>query len=298
MTLTFTSRTREEDLAELRLYEGREDLANYKPVLREVLKLFGNAILKSLERAMGKYLQTTGGLYRNELRAEWELEAVAKLLSHNNAAERPFAIVKAYLQVFPTMRLTTLANFSLAMTNGSHRPAGTLGKSNKTKSRQRQPPGIAHTSPIAFQMAVTKVCGVRRKNTGSVTQMMRATNASLAEQGDRRRKEKHKEDLIQRAKKQFNKGVQHNINMTEVLAQTMADLEAELEMLGRAVGTSLAYLKRQFDARKAKADGDKFYYLGITAEYKKSNARDLKKTPSNGEVSTSPSLSSLHDISV
>jgi hypothetical protein len=237
---------------------------------------------------MGKYLKNTGGIYRNELRDEWELEAVAKLLSHNNAAERPFAIVKAYLQVFPTMRLATLANFSLAMTNGSHRPAGTLGKTTKTKTRQRQPPGIAHTSPIALQMAVTKVCGVRRKNTGSVTQMMRDTNASLAEQGDSRRKAKHKEDLIQKAKKQFNKGVQHNINMTEVLAPTNADLEAQLEMLGHAVGTSLAYLKRQFDARKARADADKFYYPGVTAEYKKTNGRDLKKTPSNGEVFPSP----------
>ena len=284
MTLTFTWRTRVEDLAELRLYEGREDLDNYEPVLREVLKLFGVAILKSLERTMGKYLKNTGGIYRNELRDEWELEAVAKLLSHNNAAERPFAIVKAYLQVFPTMRLATLANFSLAMTNGSHRPAGTLGKTTKTKTRQRQPPGIAHTSPIALKMAVTKVCGVRRKNTGSVTQMMRDTNASLAEQGDSRRKAKHKEDLIQKAKKQFNKGVQHNINMTEVLAPTNADLEAQLEMLGHAVGTSLAYLKRQFDARKARADADKFYYPGVTAEYKKTNGRDLKKTPSNGEV--------------
>jgi hypothetical protein len=50
-------------------------------------------------------------------------------------------------------------------------------------------------------MAVIKVCGVRRKNTGSVTQLMRDTNASLAEQGDSRRKAKHKEDLILKAKK-------------------------------------------------------------------------------------------------
>ena len=84
---------------------------------------------------------STGGIYRNELREEWELEAVAKLLSHNNPAERPFAIVKAYLQVFPTMRLATLANFSLSMTNGSHRPAGALGKTLKPKIKNVYPPG-------------------------------------------------------------------------------------------------------------------------------------------------------------
>ena len=66
-----------EDLAELRLYEVREDLEKYEPVLRKVLHLFGNGILKSLERTMGKYLQSTGGIYRNELRADWELDDVA-----------------------------------------------------------------------------------------------------------------------------------------------------------------------------------------------------------------------------
>ena len=81
-------------MAELWQYETREDKANYEAVLREVLSLFGQAIHTSLERTMGKYLQSTGGIYRNEAREEWELEKMCQLLSHNNAAERPFAIVK------------------------------------------------------------------------------------------------------------------------------------------------------------------------------------------------------------
>ncbi len=40
------------------------------------------------------------------------------------------------------------------------------------------------------------------------------------------------------------------MNMTETLATSENDLEANLEMLGHAVGTSLTNLKRQFDARK------------------------------------------------
>ncbi len=86
-------------MAELRLYAGREDLENYEPVLREVLHLFESAIITSLERTMGNYLKSTGGVYRNDLREEWELEEVSKLVSHNNAAERSFAVVKAYLDV-------------------------------------------------------------------------------------------------------------------------------------------------------------------------------------------------------
>ena len=71
-------------MAELRLYAGREDIENYEPVLRDVLHLFGAAIITPLERTMGNYLKSTGGIYRNDLREEWELEEVSKLLSHNN----------------------------------------------------------------------------------------------------------------------------------------------------------------------------------------------------------------------
>ncbi len=81
------------------------------------------------------------------------------------------------------------------------------------------------------------------------------------------------------------------MNMTEILAATPSDLNANLELLGHAVGTSLAYLKRQFAARKARADGDNYEYQNIGAEFKKSNGRDLKITPSHGEV-TEPSSKS------
>jgi hypothetical protein len=64
-------RSRGADLAELRQYKTREDKANYEAVLREVLCLFGQAIHTSLERTMGKYLQSTGDIYRNEVREEW-----------------------------------------------------------------------------------------------------------------------------------------------------------------------------------------------------------------------------------
>ena len=73
-------RTREADLTELREYTQREDIENYEPVLREVLVLFGTAIQTSLERTMGKYLRSTGGIYRNELRSDWELQQVGSAI--------------------------------------------------------------------------------------------------------------------------------------------------------------------------------------------------------------------------
>ncbi len=63
------------------------------------------------------------------------------------------------------MRLATLANFSLALANGSHRPAGTLGKTKKMKERMAAPAGIAVTSPALLKVGVTKVCGVRTDGT-------------------------------------------------------------------------------------------------------------------------------------
>ena len=98
-------RNREQDLAELRQFETREDITTYEAVLREILALFGQAIHTSLERTMGNYLRSTGGIYRNEVREEWELAHVLQLLPHNNAAERPFAIVKVSNQFLPLVNM-------------------------------------------------------------------------------------------------------------------------------------------------------------------------------------------------
>jgi hypothetical protein len=85
-----------------------------------------------------------------ELRA---LTNTKQLISHNNAAERPFAAAKAYLDCFPTMKLPTLANYSLALTNGSHQFAGTIGKCTKMKLRVPRPAGIAVSSPSVLKLS-------------------------------------------------------------------------------------------------------------------------------------------------
>jgi hypothetical protein len=203
-------RNRAENLSELSEYSSREDLDVYEPVLREILGLFGQAIKISLERTMGKYLQSTGGVYRNELREEWELEKVSQLLSHNNAAERPFGIVKAYLDVYKTMKLSTLANFSLAITNGSHQPAGTIGKTMKTKQRVPKPAGIAVTSPDTLKYAITKLCGTRRRKTGAVTILLREKCAHDTVLADDRRKARMKAELEKKARAHLKKGITFN----------------------------------------------------------------------------------------
>ena len=66
----------------------------YLPILLAVLNLYGLAIHTSLERTLGKYLKSTDGVFRNELRDDWELGKIGKLLCTNNPAERPFAVAK------------------------------------------------------------------------------------------------------------------------------------------------------------------------------------------------------------
>ncbi len=237
-------RNREDHLAELRQYETREDIDGYEPVVREILSLFGQAIKISLERTMGNYLKSNGGVFRNELREEWELDTVSQLMSHNNAAERPFGIVKAYLNVYKTMKLSTLANFSLAITNGSHQPAGTIGKTMKTKMRVPKPAGIAATSPEAVKCAVTKLCGTRLVNTGKVTALLRDKCAS--------------DTLARKTRQHLKKGIKVNQNMEEPLAASRIDMEDEMKLLGHAKLTCYAYLKRQYSAREARATSDKF----------------------------------------
>jgi hypothetical protein len=118
-----------------------------------------------------------------------------------------------------------------------------FGKTNKTKGRDRELPGIAVTSPSILKFAVTKVCRVRKRRTGSVTRIMREANANVIKLANTRRKAKHKADLEQKARTQLNKGIQHNINMTEILVGSVTDLEANLEMLDHAVGASMTFLK-------------------------------------------------------
>jgi hypothetical protein len=95
-------KTKTSALTELKQYENKTDVAVYRPILLEVLQLFGLAIHTSLERTMGNYLNATDGIFRNDLRPDWQLDMVSKLLCTNNPAERPFAVAKGscYVPLF------------------------------------------------------------------------------------------------------------------------------------------------------------------------------------------------------
>jgi hypothetical protein len=108
------------------------------------------------------------------------------------------------------MKLSTLANYSLAITNGSRQPAGTIGKTAKTKLHVPKPAGIGVSSPAVLKMAVTKVCGVRRVLPSAVTALLRnkyATDTALA---DARRQAHAIAELERKATGHLKKGIKFN----------------------------------------------------------------------------------------
>ena len=229
-------RNKEANLLELRQYETKGDVETYREKLLIILDLAGQAIHVSLEYTMGKYLEATNGIFRNETRSGWEVEAVANLLCTNNAAERPFGIAKAYCKIYPSMSLRTLAGFSLGIANGSHRAPGTRGKQKRTAHVEVFEGGAAYTSAPEVRTAVTKVCGVRRVKTGTVTMLLDKVYDTNCANAALRRETKRLDGIEEQRRKDATKGVKFNTAMNESLAPDKLSLEAHMLMLGNAKG--------------------------------------------------------------
>jgi hypothetical protein len=158
-----------EDLQRLNKYKDREDEEKYTGLLRQVLTCFGMGIVESLECTMKNYLRQTGGNLANAKREPWERKAVNKMVCHNNHAERPFAVLKALAQLYPSLSLRNLSRLVHSLVNGTHRCADTFGKISATAGLCHRLPGIAITAHPEIKAAVNKLCSVRRKTPGVVT---------------------------------------------------------------------------------------------------------------------------------
>ena len=161
------------DLERLRINQEREDANQYKSILREVFGCFGYGIIDSLEYTMKDYLHQTDGPLRNDLREPWENKAVQQMVSHNNHAERPFAVVKEFWNIYPSLSLSNLSWLSHSISNGTHRCAEIYGPHNKRTALTTRLAGIAITAHPDLKRAVNKLCSVRRKSIGRVTALAR-----------------------------------------------------------------------------------------------------------------------------
>ena len=225
------------------------------------------------------------------MKQEWEVDAVAKLLPTNNAAERPFAVAKAYLNIYSRMKLSNLAKLSLSMCNGSHRLAGPAGKQERTKDRNVATAGMALTADPRLQAVVSELCTVRRskygrKKTGpkpgSITELLTTKYESDKQRETERRLARGEEDKAKMAKKHLNKSIKFNISAEEPLAQTATELDLNLKAMDNKRGVCLAYLKRQFDARLTRAEAEEYTYDAVPSRFRSAHTNKLVKSPQDG----------------
>ena len=267
-------RNKQAHLLELNAFRTRVDVVRYSQELKTQLALFGTGIVTSLQRTMGHYLkvctkhlyylfslhpsltltlaictQATCGKFRNELKEEWEVEEVAKLLCTNNAAERPFAIAKAYLNIYGRMKLSNLAQFSLAMCNGSHRLAGPNGKQERTTNRLVEAAGMALTCDPRLKTLVTELCTMRRAKygrkhiglkPGSISELLAKNFESDKLKANERRLAKEAEEKAKMAKKHLNKAVKFNLAVEEPLGKSTLELHQNLKAMEYRKGVCVA----------------------------------------------------------
>ncbi len=187
------------NLARLRTYETREDTTKYVAILMEVLTLFKRGIIESLEYTMSDYLKQTNGSLSNDKKEAWEIETVKGFVSHNNYAERPFAVVRAIWKTYASLSLKNLGWLTHSLANGTHQPEHTYGTTKDVHGNHCHKPGIALTAHPNLKCAVNVVCSVKRKTVGAVTKIVRAAQISDKEERIETRKrkavEKHENTL-------------------------------------------------------------------------------------------------------
>jgi hypothetical protein len=117
----------------------------YGEILKQVFHLFGAGIHGSLTFTLKKYLRQTNGDLSNEKREQWETKAAKHMLCHNNNAERPFAVARAFNRLYPAITLYNLSHLSHSLVNGTHRPVHVFGRTSRNDRCNLKPPGIALT---------------------------------------------------------------------------------------------------------------------------------------------------------
>ena len=234
-------RNLDRDLLALNNFEGREDGVQYTTLLRKILELFGLGIIDSLEYTLGKYLRQTDGPLANDNREEWEEKAVEGLLCHNNHAERPFAVLRAYKRMYPSISLQNLSKLSQTIVSGSHRPAD-----------KGFAAGIAITSDPRLRAVVGQLCGVRNKRVGLITRLLRAANyvdyREMMKFRKRKALEKYDTNVRKKAKRAALRDYAEEINSNSLVNDVEA-FEAQLAARGNSVKARITFLKDQFHAR-------------------------------------------------
>jgi hypothetical protein len=274
----------------LRAHGSRGDTDKFTPILKNVLAIGGAAIHESLTRTMGDYLEATNGRYAESKLEPWMKARASDLLSHNNHAERPFAVMKSLDHVFPSMGLSNLASVSHAQVNGTFASASPKPKTQKGAAKAvGKRVGAAVLADTRLQEAISKVASVRLMSPGEVTKQRREEyvtdiNADAEHRQSYRacQLEEQKKKAVGQAQK---KDTAHSIKLITSVKDLRVNLEAK-----NSKGARMALVSQQFRARlTGRATLFSYSQTAIGDQYRivAQNSKPLKKTPSNDEDSLS-----------
>jgi hypothetical protein len=263
-----------DDLQRIGLNKDREDYDKYETIMRAVFKCFGLGIIDSLEFTMKDYLKQTDGDKQNANREDWEIKAVEKMVCHNNFAERPFAVLKAFARMYPTLSLENLSWLTHCIVNGTHRCAEVYGKVTKQTPVNARMAGIALTAHPALKRAVNELCSVRKRTLGRVTGLVREARKldKVAQVANRKRKatDKHEAQIRKQARTAASRDKAEE-TATNSLVRDVEELDVQLKARGNNKDSRVTYLKELIYARIAGENPR--LYPGLGDEWRKQGGK-------------------------
>ncbi len=158
--------------------------------------------------------------------------------------------------------------------NGTHRCAEIFGTKAKSVSVTARLAGIALTAHPDIKSAVNKICSVRRKTVGQVTQLLRASHRvdknDQVETGKRKAAEKFDANVQQQATLAGHRNKAEETAMNS-LCTDLEDLEHQLLARQNNKPSRIVFLKEQVYARIA--DEEPRLYPGLGAEWRKAGGK-------------------------
>jgi hypothetical protein len=164
------------------------------------------------------------------------------MICTNNPAEGPFATARAFLHMYPTLKLRTLATLCAAVVNGAFRPP-------QKRRGETIAAGFGLRAPPELLNFIGELCSVRRRNPGKITTYMREQVAVNEVEGKLIRTQRKTAKLEVKKRAQATRMANYDLALETTFANTQAELEVEITSYGNGRGNLLIYLREQFKGR-------------------------------------------------
>ena len=179
-------------------------------------------------------MEATNGKKAFSNLADWEKDI--NILSHNNMAERPFAVIKHLKKLFPSMSLSNLSALAHAKVNGTFKDGGAF-----------------MTADSRLAKAINKLCCIRKHSLGRITILLRRWKKIDEAAEATHRKEhtaaKYADSTAAAARRAVKVNVHSEIPLDHTVAKLRLQLKGHQQVSRGAGGRCLTHLKGQFDHR-------------------------------------------------